>query len=93
MNASYRMVLFGTIPVGALLGGTLAQYLGLRPAMVITLLLLTTPIAWTFFSPVFRLREMPSGPDDPSVSAFGAPATTAGPEHATASKTTDSASA
>lgn len=69
MNASYRMVLFGTIPLGALLGGTLAQYLGLRPAMVITLLLLTTPIAWLFFSPVFRLTAMPTGPD-PAISAF-----------------------
>jgi Na+/melibiose symporter-like transporter len=62
MNASYRMVLFGTIPVGALLGGTLGQYAGLRPAMIITVLLLTTPVAWTPFSPVFRLRAMPTGP-------------------------------
>jgi MFS family permease len=73
MNASYRMVLFGTIPVGALLGGTLAQYLGLRPAMVITLLLLTSPIAWTFFSPVFRLPALPTGPDDPLVAPSAAP--------------------
>ncbi len=73
MNASYRMVLFGTIPLGALLGGTLGQYLGLRSAMVITLLLLTTPIAWTFFSPVFRLRSMPTGPDA-DLSAFVEPA-------------------
>jgi MFS family permease len=69
MNASYRMVLFGTIPLGALLGGTLGQYLGLHTAMVLTLLLLTTPIAWTFFSPVFRLASMPTGPDD-DISVF-----------------------
>jgi MFS-type transporter involved in bile tolerance (Atg22 family) len=77
MNASYRMVLFGTIPLGALLGGTLAQYLGLRPAMVITLLLLTTPIAWTFFSPVFRLPALPTKPDE-SIAAV--PTTPAPPE-------------
>jgi MFS family permease len=71
MNASYRMVLFGTIPLGALLGGTLGQYLGLRPAMAITVVLLTTPIAWTFFSPVFRLPALPSGPDDPLVGPPG----------------------
>lgn len=64
MNASYRMVLFGTIPLGALLGGALGQYLGLRTAMVITLVLLTSPIAWTFFSPVFRLAELPTGPEE-----------------------------
>jgi predicted MFS family arabinose efflux permease len=73
MNASYRMVLFGTIPLGALLGGTLAQQLGLRPAMAITLVLLTSPIAWTFFSPVFRLPALPSGPDDPLVAPAPAP--------------------
>lgn len=64
MNASYRMVLFGTIPLGALLGGTLGQYLGLRQAMVITVILLLSPIAWTFFSPVFRLPAMPTGPEE-----------------------------
>ncbi|MFV2104311.1 MFS transporter [Micromonospora sp. LOL_024] len=69
MNASYRMVLFGTIPLGALLGGTLAQYLGLRPAMTITVVLLTSPIAWTFFSPVFRLPALPTGPDATLVAA------------------------
>jgi predicted MFS family arabinose efflux permease len=73
MNASYRMVLFGTIPLGALLGGTLGQYLGLRPAMAITLVLLTSPIAWTFFSPVFRLAALPTGPDDPLVAPAPAP--------------------
>jgi MFS family permease len=62
MNASYRMVLFGTIPLGALLGGTLGRYFGLRTAMVATAVLLLSPIAWTLFSPVFRLRAMPTGP-------------------------------
>ncbi|ASW55623.1 MFS transporter [Plantactinospora sp. KBS50] len=77
MNASYRMVLFGTIPLGALLGGTLGEYLGLRPAMVITVILLTTPILWTFFSPVFRLPSIPSGPDDPLIAPVSpAPAAT-----------------
>lgn len=75
MNASYRMVLFGTIPLGALLGGTLAQYLGLRPAMAITVILLTSPILWTFFSPVFRLPALPTGPDDPLVAPVPATAT------------------
>jgi MFS family permease len=62
MNASYRMVLFGTVPIGALLGGMLGQYAGLRLAMIITVLLLTAPLAWTPFSPVFLLRTMPTGP-------------------------------
>jgi MFS family permease len=64
MNASYRLVLFGTGPIGAVLGGLLGASVGLRPAMVITVILLTTPALWAFFSPVFRLKEMPSGPPE-----------------------------
>ncbi len=59
MNASYRLVLFGTGPLGAVLGGLLAQNIGLRAALVLTAILLTSPALWVFFSPVFRLREMP----------------------------------
>jgi MFS family permease len=59
MNASYRLLLFGTIPLGALLGGALGEAYGLRAAMVVTALLLTTPLVWIAFGPVFRLREMP----------------------------------
>lgn len=80
MNASYRMVLFGTIPLGALLGGALGQLLGLRTAMVITVLLLTTPIAWTFFSPVFKLPALPAGPDE----SLGAGTAEAAPQPAPA---------
>lgn len=69
MNASYRMVLFGTIPVGALLGGALGEVFSLRTAMVMAAVLLMTPIAWIFFSPVFRLSQMPTEADE----------TTAGP--------------
>jgi MFS family permease len=59
MNASYRMVLFGLGPIGAILGGLLGQVAGVGTAMVITALLLTTPALWVLFSPVFRLRDMP----------------------------------
>jgi MFS family permease len=62
MNASYRMVLFGTGPIGAIIGGWLGSALGLRTALVITAIALTSPILWTLYSPVFRLKTMPSGP-------------------------------
>jgi MFS family permease len=64
MNASYRLVLFGTGPLGAILGGLLGQAVGLRDALVIAAIALTSPIIWTLFSPVFRLKEMPTGPDE-----------------------------
>ena len=63
MNASYRLVLYGVAPLGALLGGLLGETLGLREAMVTTALLMLVPIGWIFFSPVFRLTHMPDGAD------------------------------
>jgi Na+/melibiose symporter-like transporter len=65
MNATYRMLLFGALPAGAMAGGLLGSALGLRTALVISAIALTSPVLWIFFSPVFRLTEMPSGPPDP----------------------------
>lgn len=73
MNATYRMLLFGALPAGALAGGLLGSAIGLRAALIVAVILLTTPIAWIFFSPVFRLTEMPSVPDE-SAAAAAAPA-------------------
>jgi hypothetical protein len=38
---------------------------GLHTALIVAVIVLTVPIAWIFFSPVFRLTEMPSiSPED-----------------------------
>lgn len=63
MNATYRMLLFGALPVGAIIGGLLGRVAGLRTALVISVFVLVCPIFWTLFSPVFRLTQMPAGPD------------------------------
>jgi MFS family permease len=58
MNATMRFVVWGTIPVGNLLGGALGSALGLRPAMVIGsagTLLSVIPVV---FSPVRSLRTV-----------------------------------
>jgi len=62
MNATYRMLLFGAPLFGALIGGLIGNAAGLRPALIISLIAMTSPMLWIFFSPVFRLREMPAGP-------------------------------
>ena len=62
MNATYRMLIWGAPPVGAVAGGLLGSAVGLRAALVISLIAMTSPILWIFFSPVFRLSEMPTGP-------------------------------
>ncbi|MEO6701610.1 MAG: MFS transporter [Jatrophihabitantaceae bacterium] len=67
MNASYRMVLFGTAPLGAALAGFLGQHLGLRTALVVAVLAFPTAIGWTISSPVVRMREMPPGPAEDEI--------------------------
>jgi MFS-type transporter involved in bile tolerance (Atg22 family) len=62
MNATYRMLLFGALPAGAMAGGLLGSAIGLRSALIAAVIALTTPMAWIFFSPVFRLTEIPSAP-------------------------------
>lgn len=62
MNASYRLVLFGTGPIGAVIGGWLGAAIGLRPALVVAVIALVVPVLWIFFSPIFRMKDMPTGP-------------------------------
>jgi MFS family permease len=63
MNATYRMVLFGALPLGAMLAGLLGDAAGYWHATLISVIALTTPMAWLTFSPVFRLKQLPMGPD------------------------------
>lgn len=61
MNASYRFVSYGAIPIGALAGGLAGQYWGLRTALAAGVaLLLISAVAWVACSPIPRLREIES---------------------------------
>ena len=64
MNATYRLLLFGAPPLGGLLGGVLGSAIGLRPALLVAVIALTSPMLWLFTSPVFRIREMPTAPEE-----------------------------
>ncbi|HEX4829598.1 MAG TPA: MFS transporter [Trebonia sp.] len=66
MNAAYRMVLWGAAPLGMSLGGVLGAEAGLKPALAISLVLMASPLLGVFFSPVYRLTEMPSAPQEGS---------------------------
>ncbi len=58
MNATMRFIVWGTIPIGNLVGGALGSSLGLRPTMIIGAagtLLSVLPVA---FSPVRSLRTI-----------------------------------
>jgi hypothetical protein len=77
MNATYRLLLFGMPPLGALIGGFLGAALGLRESLLITLIALMSPMLWLLHSPVFRIHDIPAGPDDQpaEVAPAAAPAT------------------
>ena len=72
MNATMRWFVWGTIPVGGVLGGALGTVLGVREAIVIGALGEMAAVLPVLFSPVRRIREMPAPVED-EVSADGPP--------------------
>jgi predicted MFS family arabinose efflux permease len=64
MNASYRSVVWGVIPLGALVGGLLGELIGLRATLAIAAVgLLFAPI-WVLLSPIPRMERLPLRPDE-----------------------------
>lgn len=59
MNASMRFVVWGSIPVGSLLGGFLGGAIGLRPTLWVAGVGGLVAVVWILRSPVLRLREQP----------------------------------
>ncbi len=62
VNSVYRLVAYGTMPVGALLGGTIASRAGLTAPFLMagTLILATTPIVIATVTPAALLALRPS---------------------------------
>ncbi|OGN86611.1 MAG: hypothetical protein A2X23_04505, partial [Chloroflexi bacterium GWC2_73_18] len=80
MNASMRFIVWGTIPIGTLIGGALAAALGLREAIWVGAIGGLTAVLWLLFSPVRTMREAPPpwegpAPTEPSAVAQEAEAT------------------
>jgi MFS family permease len=59
MNASMRFIVWGTIPIGTMVGGILATAIGVRQAVLVGSLMATTAFLFVLFSPVRRLKEPP----------------------------------
>ncbi|MGW6574029.1 MFS transporter [Streptomyces sp. NPDC054945] len=82
MNATLRFLMWGTLPLGALLGGALAQSYGSRTALAwcaVGILAVPLPL---LFSPLRRMRDLPGPHDDADAGAEpgaepGAPRATA----------------
>jgi len=58
MNAAMRWVVWGTIPLGALLGGALGTLAGVRPTLWIAYAGSWAAGWWVFFSPLRRQRDL-----------------------------------
>lgn len=79
MHATMRFIVWGTIPVGQILGGFIAQALtdaglGLRPVILLGGIGAASAILPVLLTPVRTIRTMPTGPED-----VGEPAGPAGP--------------
>lgn len=79
INATTNVFNYGTMPVGAVLGGAVAATLGLRDAMwaMTGLLPLTSLVLW--ISPLARLRDLPTEPPAAAPTGPGGGQPTAGP--------------
>jgi len=64
MNSVMRFIVWGTIPVGTLLGGVLGSTIGLRETIVVGAIGASAAVLWIVFSPQRHLREMPEPVDD-----------------------------
>jgi MFS family permease len=64
MTASRRFVVWGTIPIGTVLGGVLASAIGLRETILVGALGATFCFLWLVFSPFRSIHAAPALEDD-----------------------------
>nr|PZM90243.1 MAG: MFS transporter [Thermocrispum agreste] len=64
MNATMRFLVWGTMPVGGLLGGVFGQWFGARTALWIGAIGACLAFLPVFLSPLRTMRELPTRPDD-----------------------------
>ncbi len=60
MNATMRLIVWGTIPIGALVGGVIGTVIGLQAALWVSAIGAFLGFLPVFFSPVRTLREIPA---------------------------------
>jgi len=71
VNASRRFIVWGTIPLGALVGGGLATWIGLRPTMFVGTLAATLCVLPLVLSSLRSLESMPEQPEEgPAIDAL-----------------------
>ncbi|HLY93947.1 MAG TPA: MFS transporter [Gaiellaceae bacterium] len=66
MNAAMRWIVWGTIPLGGLLGGSIGQWIDLRTALWVGAIGNIPTSLWVLLSPVRSIREMPEPYTEPT---------------------------
>jgi MFS family permease len=75
MNATMRFIVWGTIPLGSIVGGVIATVVGLQPAILIGALGAFLAVIPLVITPVRTIRDMPTQAGDPENPPAGAEAT------------------
>ena len=61
MNATMRFIVWGTLPLGALAGGAVGSWLGVRPTLWLAAVGEVLAIVWLLASPLRGMRDFPTG--------------------------------
>jgi hypothetical protein len=69
MNATMRFVVWGTLPIGSLVGGALGEAIGLRPTLWVAAAGGAFAVVPLLLSPVRSLRSIPEAAPSPDVVA------------------------
>ncbi|KMS76211.1 MFS transporter [Streptomyces viridochromogenes] len=64
MNAAVRWVVWGTLPLGSILGGALGTLIGVRPALMVAFIGSWAAGWFVFFSPLRHIRDIPQSTTD-----------------------------
>ena len=70
MNATMRFLVWGTLPLGGLIGGALGAAIGVRATLLVGAIGGTLAFLPVFFSPLRHARELPSHQEEPSADAI-----------------------
>jgi MFS family permease len=62
MNASVRFIVWGTQPIGAVVGGLLGSWIGILPTLWLATGGVSLAALPVLFSPLSRMRDLPAGP-------------------------------
>lgn len=63
MNATMRFLVWGTMPIGGLIGGALGSAVGVRTTLLVAAIGQSLAFLWLFFSPLRSLRTVTASED------------------------------